>query len=114
MSSGDVKEIKFTDEEIENARVDRQIFREQQYERQRRQDIEGEQRYRKKEKKFALLVFLPLGAIGIVGIILVAVGAGLDSTAIMTAGGIITGVGFVPFMIVLIIYAWVKGIPIWW
>lgn len=124
-NNGDVTEIQFSDEEIEEARRQRHIKQEQQYELRRQQDIKSELQYKKgriqytKEekaniKKLIFLVVIPLTVLGTIGILLVVVGEATSSIPLMIVGGIVAGVGYVPLLVMGIIVAFKRGIFIWW
>jgi multidrug transporter EmrE-like cation transporter len=78
----------------------------------RQSDIEKEERYKRNQKKKLIrliYIFVPLAILLIAGIVLYAVGQETHSLPLMIAGGVVTGVGFVPIVIISIVLWFKQG-----
>ena len=110
-NSGSVIEIQFTDEEIEDARIQRHIEREQQYEKRRQQELQPAKKEKRRVSEFTkrdrkklairlIWIMTPFLVVLLVGITLLAVGQETSSTPLATAGGIVTCIGIFSLIII--------------
>lgn len=82
-------------------------------------EITGIQSYSKKStaismKKFVLFIVTPLVIIGSIGFLMIAVGAALPLFPLTIIGFILVGLGYIPLLILGIIFAYRRGIMWGW